>query len=306
MKLHFLRYFVVLAEELHFGRAAQRLSITQPPLSSAIKSLEEALGVQLLLRNSKHVALTPAGTAFLVEAQQILDRVARAGSIAQAVAGGISGRLDVGTTGSLVYRDVPAIVQAFSHEMPGIDVVLREMSTAEQLQDLLHGRLDAGFINAPSVPPQLQSLPLVPDEFVVALPATHPRSGARVVDLQALRDESFVMFSREVSPANYDNVIAIFSRAGIHPRTVHAARQWLTIVAMVAQGLGVSLVPRSIAQSRVEGVRFVRFAGPAAPAPALLVWNPAHARPALDSFLRSAAQTLRGLGTGRRRARAPG
>lgn len=295
MKLHFLRYFAVLAEELHFGRAANRLAITQPPLSLAIKALEEELGVQLLLRSSKHVELTPAGSAFLDEARQILDRVTRASSIALAVASGSRGRLDIGMAGSLVYRGVPAIVQRFNADTHGIELILREMSTTEQLQDLLHGQLDAAFLNAFVVPPQLRSLPLVEDEFVLCLPATHPRAGAKAVDLGELSEERFVMFSRDVSPANYDNVIAIFSRAGVHPKTVHAARQWLTIVAMVAEGLGVSLVPRSLARSHVDNVRFVPFTGAPAVAPALLVWNPARMSPALERFIASADTTIDGL-----------
>lgn len=297
MKLHFLRYFTVLAEELHFGRAAQRLAITQPPLSSAIKALEAELGVQLLSRSSKHVELTPAGAAFLEEARQILDRVARASSVAKAVARGMRGRLDIGITGSLVYREVPAIVQGFSATAPGIEVVLHEMGTAEQLEALLHGQLHAGFVNASAVPPQLDSLPLEDDEFVLCLPEGHPRGRQAEVDLRDLAGDSFVMFSREVSPANYDNVIAIFSRVGIHPRTVHAARQWLTIVAMVAHGLGISLVPSSIARSRVDGVRFVRFSGAAVPSPALLAWNPGNLSPALASFLQSASATRSKRGT---------
>jgi DNA-binding transcriptional LysR family regulator len=293
MKLHFLRYFTVLAEELHFGRAAQRLSITQPPLSSAIKALEEELGVRLLSRSSKHVALTPAGAAFLDEAREILEGVARASSVAKAVARGMRGRLEVGMTGSLVYREVPRIVQDFGAAAPEIELVLHEMGTAEQLDALLHGRLHAGFVNASAVPPQLQSLALEDDRFVLCLPKGHRHARKAQVHLRDLADESFVMFSREVSPANYDNVIAIFSRAGIHPRTVHAARQWLTIVAMVAHGLGISLVPSAIARSRVDGVSFVRFAGVPVASPALLVWNGANPSPALESFVQSASATRR-------------
>jgi DNA-binding transcriptional LysR family regulator len=293
MKLHFLRYFTVLAEELHFGRAAARLAITQPPLSSAIKALEDELGVQLLLRSSKRVELTPAGAAFLDEARQILERLGRASNVAKAVAKGMRGRLEIGITGSLVYREVPAIVKDFNAAAPAIELVLREMGTAEQLDALLHGQLHAGFVNASAVPPQLDSLPLKDDEFVLCLPEGHPRAHQRQVSLRDLASESFVMFSREVSPANYDNVIAIFSRAGIHPRTVHAVRQWLTIVAMVAHGLGISLVPRSIARSRVHGVRFLRFSGPRVAAPAVLVWNPGNLSPALASFLQSASGSRR-------------
>ncbi|MBK0392780.1 LysR family transcriptional regulator [Ramlibacter algicola] len=294
MKLHFLRYFAVLGEELHFGRAADRLAITQPPLSSAIKALEQELGVQLLERDSRRVRLTPAGAAFLVEAQQILERVEKATSIAKTVAGGMRGRLEVGVTGSLLYRKAPAIVQAYRREMPGVDVVLREMSTADQTSALLHGQLQAGFVNAAAVPPPLASMPLPQDEFVVCLPSNHPKANATRVRLTDLASEQFVMFSRDVAPANHDNVIAIFSQAGIHPTTVHAARQWLTIIAMVAHGLGVALVPRSLSRSKVDGVTFVRLRDVSAASPALLAWNPDFETPAVTSFLACAQQVMEG------------
>lgn len=292
MKMHYLRYFVVLAEELHYGRAAQRLAITQPPLSSAIKALEDELGAQLLVRSSKQVDLTPAGAAFFEEARRILERIERASGLARSVAHGVHGRLEIGMASSLVFREVPSIVRDFQRTLPGIDVVLREMSTADQLQDLLHGQLHAGFINVATVPPQLMSLPLQDDAFVLCLPEQHPNAQDLSVDLAQLGDEHFVMFAREVAPANYDNVIAIFSRAGIHPETTHAARQWLTIVAMVAQGLGISIVPKSLAASGMRGVRFVPFAGFPASAPAVMVWNPAHLSAALSSLIECAAATI--------------
>ena len=294
MKLHFLRYFVVLAEELHFGRAAARLAITQPPLSSAIKSLEQELEVQLLIRDSKHVELTQPGVAFLDEARQILERVDNASRVARVVATGKRGRLEIGTTGSLVYREVPRIVRRFHAEAPEVDLQLRESSSAEQLDELLRGQLHAGFVNAETVPPQLASLALPRDDFVVCLPHDHPLAMRRRIDLRRLADECFVMFSRTVAPANYDNVIAIFSRAGIHPQTAHAARQWLTIVAMVANGLGVSLVPRSLARSKVDGVRFVSIAGEPGTTPARLAWNPRFCPPTLESFVRCAQRLLAG------------
>ena len=296
MKLHLMRYFCILAEELHFGRAAEKLAITQPPLSSAIKALEEEVGAQLLVRNSKMVELTPAGVAFLVEAKYILERVSRAGGVARSVAKGMRGRLDVGMTGSLIYRELPDIVSRFRRGSPGVDVVLHEMSTAEQLDALLHGQVHAGFVNAATVPPQLKFLSLSDDHFVLCLPCDHALSQANSVALQALADEEFVMFSRDVAPANHDNVVAIFSRAGIHPRTHHAARQWLTVVAMVSQGLGIALVPSSLARSRVDGVRFVPFDGPAAVSPATLVWNAAYPSQALTTFVKIAASTVEANG----------
>lgn len=293
MKLHYLKYFCVLAEELHFHRAADRLAISQPPLSAAIKSIEEEIGAQLLLRNSKMVQLTPAGLAFLVEAREILERVDRVGGIVRAVHEGMHARLDIGMAGSLMYREVPDILSRFRREAPGVDVVLHELATVEQIDKLMRKQLHAAFVHGSVVPPQLAALPLRDDFFVLCMPEDHPHAGDEVVDLRDLAAEPFVMFSREGAPANHDNVIAIFSRCGIHPRTVHQARVWLTIVAMVAQGSGVALVPRSLANARVAGVRFVAFMGEAAPAPARLAWNPDEPSPALQRFVQTAAHTIR-------------
>jgi DNA-binding transcriptional LysR family regulator len=293
MKLHYLRYFSVLAEELHFGRAAARLAITQPPLSAAIKSLEEELGVQLLLRNSKMVQLTPAGAAFVVEAHQILDRVTRATSVVKSIDSGMSGRLDIGMSPALIYREVPRIVAQFNREMPGIELVLHETPVAEQIDKLMHGQIDAGFLNGSTIPPQLKSIALKPDVFVLCVPEGHALAHKQVVDLREIAEEPFIMFSREVGPANHDNMIANFSRAGIYLRTVHQARAWLTMMAMVAEGCGVAMVPGSMARARMGGICLIPLAGPPIVAPALLAWNPTLVAPALETFIESAARTIK-------------
>jgi len=292
MKLHQLRYFTVLAEELHFGRAAQRLAITQPPLSGAIKALEEELGAPLFERNSKRVALTPAGMALRAEAQQVLERMGRATAVVRAAADGLHGRLEIGTTGSMLYRETPHIVQRFKAAMPAVDVLLRELSTAQQIDELLRDQLDVGFVNAATVPPQLASLALADDHFVCCLPEHHPMATCRSVSLAELADAPFVMFTREVAPANHDNVLAVFSQAGIHPRLVHAARQWLTVIAMVAHGLGIALVPASLARSRIAGVVFVPLANLAARTTALLVWRPNANNASLARFIEVARSVL--------------
>jgi DNA-binding transcriptional LysR family regulator len=275
VKLHHLRYFVVLAEELHFGRAADRLAITQPPLSGAIKSLEEDIGVRLFDRNSKRVSLTSAGVAFLAEVQQIMQRMERAEGIAQAVARGARGVLEIGVTGSLFYREVPKIMAHFRAAFPDVASSLLEMGSAEQIDALLHGRIEGGFLNAATLPPQLRFVRLKDDPFVACLPSWHKFAQSKTVTLDALANEEFVMFSRAVAPANHDNVIAVFSRAGVHPRTMHAARQWLTIIAMVANGLGVSIVPRSLARTEIRGVSFVPLTTKTDHmSPALFAWNP--------------------------------
>ena len=293
MKLNDFRYFIILAEELHFGRAASRLAMTQPPLSAAIKSLEEELDVQLLRRNSKVVELTPAGAAFLIEARQILERVSRASSLVKAIGSGLTGRLDIGMSPALIYREVPRIVEQFNAESPGIEVVLHEKPLAEQLETLMHGQLHAGFVNGSTIPPQLESIALKDDVFVLCIPETHPKATKTEIDLGEMAEEKFIMFSRAVGPANHDNMIAHFSRAGIHPRTVHQGRGWLTIMAMVSRGLGVAVVPSSMSRARMGGVRLIPMTGRSIPAPATLVWNPALVAPTLAKFLESAARTIK-------------
>lgn len=292
MKLHHLRYFLALAEELHFGRAAARLAITQPPLSGAIKALELELGATLFERDSKRVGLTPAGLALRAEAQHILERLERAAEVARAVAAGKRGRLDVGFTGSMVYRELPAIVHRFNAAAPGVEVVLRELSSAPQLEELLRGELDAGFVNVSTVPPLLCSLPLTDDRFVCCLPESHALAAQPAVRLQELAHERFVMFARDVAPANHDNVLAVFSRAGIEPRLVHAARQWLTVIALVAQGLGIALVPGRLARSRIGGVVFVPIAGMRARSGAALAWHQGSSNTALAGFVQVAREVL--------------
>jgi len=292
MKLQFLRYFVVLCEELHFGRAASKLAITQSPLSAAIKSLEEELGVKLLLRNSKMVQLTPAGAAYLVQARQILERVSSATSLVKAVDKGMIGRLDIGLGGSLIYREVLPIIDQFNREIPGIDIRLHELPVADQFERLLRGQLHAGFTNGLMVPPPLKSIALRDDVFVLYMPEGHPMADRAVVDLRELADERFILFPREIGPANHDNVLAIFSRAGVHPRIVHEARTWLTVMAMVSQGRGLAVLPSSMGKARMGGVRLVPFAGPPTVAPAMLAWNPTLVAPALATFVESAARAI--------------
>lgn len=292
MELRHLRYFVALAEELHFGRAALRLSITQPPLSFAIQALEQELDARLFERDNKRVSLTDAGHAYLLESRAILDRMEHANVTARSIASGKIGRVGIGFTGSMVYREVPQIVSRFFEQHPRIEVTLREMSSAEQVKALLHSQLHAAFVNLPFIPDGLQGLALLKDAFVCCLHENHPLAGKSEIGLVELAGDPFVMFVREISPANYDNVIAVCRQAGFEPQTRFAARQWLTIVALVANGLGVSLVPQSIARSKIAGTRFVPIRGTEAFSGAYLLWQSENKTPALQKFIDVAACTL--------------
>lgn len=292
IKFQVLRYFTVLAEELHFGKAAARLSITQPPLSGAIKALEEELGVRLLERDSKHVRLTPAGETFVVEARQILDHCKRATDAVRAVASGQRGRLVIGVTGSMFFRDVPALSARFAEQMPGIDLFFREQASSEQIEALLHGQLDAGFLNAGSVPSQLSAITLRSERFLCCLPENHPLADQDQIAVADLAAERVVMFSRDVAQANHDNVIAIFNRAGVFPHTCHEARQWLTIIGMIANGFGVSIVPASLSRTGMNGVRFIPLDDTRSASHAVFAWNPESCSPALESLIACAQHAM--------------
>jgi len=287
MKTHLLRYFVALAEERHFGRASQRLSITQPPLSLALKSLEQDLGVVLMERNAKNVTLTPAGEAFLVEARKVLQQIQHAAQVVRGVAQGLEGRLNIGITGSMIFRRVPQFCSIFNTQRPHAQVCLHEISTRDQLMGITSGQLDAGFLNVGSDSKTLDTLLIGEEPLVCCMPEHHPLAQQEHINLQQLDNEVFVMFSREVAPANYDNVITCLQQAGIHPQTSHAARQWLTVVALVSTGQGVALVPRCLEQAGMRGVRFVPLQGVEAKTPAYLVWRKDHAGPLLHAFVDS-------------------
>ncbi len=256
-----MRHFLVLAEELNFSRAAQRLAITQPPLSMSIAMLERHLDVKLFERNKRRVELTQAGKGFLREVRLVLNQTERACEVARLMEAGHNGYIDIGITGSMTLRGVPRAVQTFMAENPDVHTTLSEQSTSEQIEALLSRRLDVGFVNFAAVPKGLDGVPLPDEAFVCCLPAGHPLTAKRRIALTELADESFVMFVRELSPYNYDNVINSCMEAGFYPNMRFAARQWLTVSALVGAGLGVALVPSSIASSGIKGAAFRPLVG---------------------------------------------
>ena len=300
MKTHLLRYFVVLAEELHYGRAAAKLSITQPPLSVAIKALEDALGVRLFERNAKQVQLTEAGAAFLVEARHVLSQLQHAADVARQVAEGHHGQLDIGVTASMIYRDVPRVLDAFASQRPGVEITLHEMSTAEQQQAVAQGHLHGGFVNVITPAMGLDSCPVAPDVLMCCLPEAHALAHQADIDLRMLAHERFVMFVREVSPAYYDDVIACLHGAGVHPRLHHAVRHWFSVIALVSMGQGVALVPACMQRAGMAGVRFVPLRHDGRP-PTLtagaFVWRSPVASAALQALIQ-VVQGWQGLSAG--------
>jgi DNA-binding transcriptional LysR family regulator len=256
MEFRHLRYFLMLAEELHFGRAAQRLSISQPPLSLNIQQLEASVGAQLFNRNSRGVQLTAAGQALVPAARALLAQATAAAREARDVAEGQSGQLHIGFAGTLLYCGLPQILSRFQTSHPRLRLVLRELSSSEQLSELLRDRLDVGFVHTPRVPGFEQIL-VASQAWVACLPAGHPLAGASSLRLDELAGQDLVVVSRTVSPDYHERILMLCEQAGWMPQVVHELRHWLSVVSLVSQGLGVALVPQALQQSALAGAVFV-------------------------------------------------
>jgi len=256
-----LRYFVAVAEELHFGRAAERLGMAQPPLTQQIQKLERALGYRVFSRQARRTTLTEAGLVLLEEARRILFEVDQAIDHARRAGRGETGQLTVGTPPSVMLTRLPAIIRKYRERFPAVRFVLREMSTTEIAAALLAGTLDIGFLREVSA---CGALPLetVLREFVVAiLPAAHPLAAAPRLRLRQLSKEPFVLFPPQVGAAFYDKLISFCVDAGFTPRVVQEATQWQSVVTFVETGLGVSIAPAGVQKFRWKGVAYRQLAG---------------------------------------------
>lgn len=287
MDFRHLRYFIAVAEERHFTRAAERVGIQQPPLSMQIRQLEEEMGTPLFRRLTRGVELTEAGEAFLVEARAILARVDQAQQHMQRLVRGDAGMLRIGFAGATYFQpQVPALVRDFRMHYPAVELRPREGNTAGLIAGLLAGEVDLAFLRAPfDAPEALQQLELLEDELLVALPAGHPASAAPAIALADLAQETFILFPREISPGLYDRIIAVIQQAGFSPKLGQEAPQIVSTVPMVAAGFGVALVPASVRQIQADSVRYLPLRGQRASAPICLAWPRDHGSAALANFL---------------------
>jgi DNA-binding transcriptional LysR family regulator len=292
MELRHLRYFSVLADELHFGRAAQRLAISQPPLSVAIRQLEDSVGARLFERNSKAVRLTPAGQALRASARRLLRQAEEAALEARDVAAGSAGSLRIGFVGAMLYRGLPQALRAFQAQHPAVRISLAELNSAEQITELLHDRLDLGFMHTARLPAELASRLLLDEPFVACVPAGHALARKRVVPPAALRQQPFVLFARASSPDYHERILAICAQAGFLPEVRHEVRHWLAVVSMVAQGLGVGLVPQAMQRCALPGAAFRPLQDVAARSEAYGVWRPGPQNVLVEGLLRELAQGL--------------
>jgi DNA-binding transcriptional LysR family regulator len=258
MELRHLRYFRAVAEELHFGRAAQRLHIAQPPLSQQIRALETELGVALLVRTTRTVELTPAGAAYLRRVVRILDAVDDAGELARRIAGGTEGQLPIGCVGSATYSLLPRLVRALGEALPGVEVSVRgEMLAPAQLAALAGGEIDLALLRPPVQHPGVVTEVVRRDRLLVALPAGHRLADRTELQVADLRDEEFVAHAGHGRSVMGSVLTAICADAGFVPRVRHEVMETSTLVTLVAAGLGAAVVPDPTAALDIAGVRYL-------------------------------------------------
>jgi DNA-binding transcriptional LysR family regulator len=279
MELRQLRYFIAVAETLHFGRAAQQLHIAQQPLSFQIKQLEDEL-VVLFERTTRSVALTAAGAALLAEVQVGLERIARGVELAQRVARGEGGTLHIGYTSTTLYTVTPAIVRTFRERCPEVEVVLHELASPTLEQHLLRGDLDIGIVLFSGVTqPGLTYETIYREPVAVALPKRHRLAARATLTLAELADEPFVLYSRRAKRQSFDEIIALCHLAGFSPRIAQEADNESTVLGLVAAGLGVALVASSISGVRPDEIVYRQLVEPLLIAQVAVVWRDAQDGP---------------------------
>jgi DNA-binding transcriptional LysR family regulator len=284
--LRHLRYFLVVAEELHFGRAAERLHMAQPPLSQQIRRLEAEVGAELFVRTTRRVDLTAAGAAYVERARAILASVDAAAAEARRIAAGSEGRLVIGCVGSVTYSLLPELSGRLAEELPGVDFSFRgEMLASEQVHALRAGTIDLAFLRPPVADPTLAVTSLRHDRLVLAVPAGHRFAARHLIRVADLRGEGLIVHSAQRRSAMYDVVHRLCREAGFEPTVRHEVGETSTLVTLVAGGLGVAIVPQPVQALSLEGIVYVPLVRPATSVELVVAHRADRHEPHLDRTL---------------------
>jgi DNA-binding transcriptional LysR family regulator len=285
MELREIRYFLAVADELHFGRAAARLHISQPPLTQHIKKLEADLGVRLFDRNRRTVKLTASGQAMLDEARRIVGDIEGMRRIVQRTELGETGLLRAGFMSSAPFAKARELYTCLARDMRGISVTWHGLTTSEQVRALQLHQIDLGFIHLPGEHPGLKVQTVVDDRLVLAVHASHPLAGRNSAPLKAFSADGFILPPRASAPGLYDLIIATCNAAGFSPAIPHRARDMLAMISLVSIGSGVSIVPRWLTGAGFPDVCFLDIAGRVPQVQLALAWNPENKSPVLQRAL---------------------
>ncbi len=298
LDLRQLRYFLAVADDLHFGRAAERLGIAQPPLSQQIRRLEASLGVSLFVRSKRRVELSEAGRVLKVEAARLMAQAEQTALAAQRAGRGEAGNLRIGYTSTCAFTPlVLEVLRRYQQAHSGVVLALSEMHSAEQLRALHDGRIDAAFIRSPVSDPHANYavLTVLEEPLVAALPSAHPRAGEVTLALADLHNEPFILFPRAAGAGLFDAIIAACRTAGFDPRLVQEAPQFTSIIGLVSAGLGISLVPSGLEKLRLDAVVYRPLIGNPISAPVTLVTVRRTPSAAVTALVRTARATLAGF-----------
>lgn len=289
IELRQLRYFVAVAEENHFGRAAIRLHMTQPPLSQTIQALEADLGTPLFLRTKRSVALTPAGIALLPEARRILQQAGALPDLVRQAASGESGLLSLSFVSTADYSVLPPLLREFRERHPHAQIELREATTDVQMEDLMQRRIDAGLLIPPlhdKAKAELEYHTVISEPLVLAAPqGLKALRGKAAVSLTAVADMPLIIFPRRIAPGFHDAILGCFRDSGLTPHIGQEAIQMQTIVGLVSAGMGIALVPQSVSNLKRPGVEYKPLSDKTLFVETGLAWRRDHVSPVLQRFL---------------------
>ncbi len=283
IELRHLRYFVTVAEELHFGRAAQRLRVSQPPLSQQIRKLEEMLGYPLFNRTSRSVSMTVAGEAFFESARRTLRNVQRNIEETRSIGRGEVGSLHIGFVGSGMLTSLPSVFRSYREAYPRVRLHLHESFTARVIEGLENGTLDAGILRDSDPVKGLNVTTIFSEPFVAVLPANHPRAKQKSISPAVLRDEPFVYYPPSAGARAFEKPFAMFEH-GFRPRIVQEASHWLTILRLIGAGLGVSIAPQCVRRIASPDVVCLSLRDTEAVSNMELAWLVGESRPILERF----------------------
>jgi DNA-binding transcriptional LysR family regulator len=294
MDLRQLRYFVAVAEERHYGRAAQRLHMSQPPLSMQIKALERELGIELLERTSRRVALTDAGRALLERAKTILGAVEEAREIARGAEQGTQGRLEVGFISSATLSLLPPSIRLFRERFGGVELELKELTSAQQIDALYEGGIRVGLVRLPLRAPGIRFEPVLEERLVVALPSGHALEDLDRVSLETIVDLPLIFFTRQLIPGFHAQIVELFQRVDAFPKVAQHAVHLQTIVGLVASGVGIAILPSSARRVSREGVVYRALDVPDATSWMGLAWVEGDESKLVRNFVRTVREVAGG------------
>lgn len=284
IELRHLRYFVAVAEELHFGRAAQRLHLAQPPLSQQIRRLEELLGYPLFTRTSRSVTLTVAGHVFLDRARRTLQKMQLDVTEMRRVARGESGSLNIGFIGSAMLTSLPAVLDRYRKTYPSVELQFSESYTSRVMDGLLNSQLDIGFLRDADETEGVVTRIIYREPFIAILPATHPRAQQKSIAASALRNEPFVYYAQSAGKYAYEKPLALCGGEGFRPRIVQEASHWLTILRLIEVGIGVSIAPACVASIASKHVVCLPLRGAQEQSYLQLAWRADEKRTIVQNF----------------------